>query len=211
MSGLTAGLIALLLPVWWGSLSRRWLQVPFWAIVAVLAVISRSWTHLSGELWAAWLLFGLVVGEVAFLGSLLVLGNRFVAVQRALTGAPRMIRAHAHYPAGMLYYALVALSEELVVRVVLQAGVLGGGPIAVLVTSFAFAAVHWRPGQGWLSAEIVDLFLFSCLMGVCFDLTHSLPLVVAAHLVRNLNAAYVRRMTVDRSQVADPGVHCQEA
>lgn len=211
MSGLEAGLIALLLPVWWGSLAQRWLQVPFAALVVALAIVSRSWAQISGELWVAWLLAGLLVGEGAFLVSMALLGNRLVVVRRALASVPRMVRAHAHYPGAVLYYVMIALSEELIVRVVLQAGILGGGPIAVLVTSLAFAAVHWRPGQRWLSAELVDLFLFSCLMGACFDLTHSLPLVVAAHTVRNLNAAYVRRMTVDRSQVSDAGVQCQEA
>jgi len=211
VSGLEAALVGVMLPVWWGSLATRWLRVPFALLVLSLAYVSRSWEVVSLDRWGLWLAVGVAVGAVAFTASVALLGNPVAVVADSLRRLPDMFLAHARRPMAILYYLAVATSEEFIVRVTLQGAVLGGGAVAIAVTSLLFGAVHCRPGRGVLTLEMLDLLLFSCLMGVLFDVTHSLPLVVAAHAVRNLNAAYMRGTTLDTRRVADPGVHGQEA
>ena len=81
--------------------------------------------------------------------------------------------------------------EELVYRAFIQhnLGVAYGARIAVLISSFWFAAVHLQ------LAEFPGLFAFALVLGICFARTKRLGLSIVTHVAFNATALVVMALT----------------
>ena len=81
--------------------------------------------------------------------------------------------------------------EELVYRAFIQhnLGVAYGARIAVLISSFWFAAVHLQ------LAEFPGLFAFAVVLGICFARTKRLGLSIVTHVAFNATALVVMALT----------------
>ena len=81
--------------------------------------------------------------------------------------------------------------EELVYRAFIQhnLGVAYGARIAVLISSFWFAAVHLQ------IAEFPGLFAFALVLGICFARTKRLGLSIVTHVAFNATALVVMALT----------------
>ena len=81
--------------------------------------------------------------------------------------------------------------EELVYRAFIQhnLGVAYGARVAVLISSFWFAAVHLQ------LAEFPGLFAFALVLGICFARTKRLGLSIVTHVAFNATALVVMALT----------------
>ena len=81
--------------------------------------------------------------------------------------------------------------EEIVYRAFIQhnLGVAYGARIAVLISSFWFAAVHLQ------LAEFPGLFAFAVVLGICFARTKRLGLSIVTHVAFNATALVVMALT----------------
>ncbi len=137
------------------------------------------------------LLLALAVGHLAFAASLLLSQRSWRAARGGLVASlARVYRPGAGGTA--LFYLLLALAEELLLRV-LPLGLWGAGWGTVCGSALVFAALHvWRPGRRGLPLpQLLDLFLFGCVLAALY-LAWGDPWTPAlAHALRNLAVAKV--------------------
>lgn len=91
-----------------------------------------------------------------------------------------------------VHYLAVAAGEETFYRMGLQSGLLGDALPAVLAVAVAFVVVHQVGRRELVIVNVLELLVFACLLGWAYAVTHSLPLVIGAHALRNIGIVLVR-------------------
>lgn len=84
--------------------------------------------------------------------------------------------------------AFVPIGEELLFRGFLQSWIrkILGQPWAILITSVAFAGVHFSVSQGIINIELIaSLFVLSCILGLLYEWRGSLWAPIALHATFN--------------------------
>lgn len=164
----------------------------------VLLVLAIWWAARTGlftrHLWSPVdLLFGLVLGHALFLLSLLITHQHLGDVLRHgldISGITAFLKIS---PELAFRFAGVCIIEELVYRVAAQDILitrLGHPMMAIMITAIFFCVLHEHFFRnGWTCA--MEFLLFSLVIGVVYYYTYSLTIVALAHLVRNLESAYL--------------------
>lgn len=90
-------------------------------------------------------------------------------------------------------FAFGAISEEILVRGVIQTGVVSFlGPLAgIIITSLIFTAMHFR----YLKKPVLisGVFILSLILGTLYNFTGTLWSSIWAHFLYNLGSAYLAK------------------
>ena len=136
---------------------------------------------------------GLALGHLLFLLSLLITHQHLGDVVEHgldITGITGFLKLS---PELVFRFAGVCIIEELVYRAAAQDILIyriGHPAPAIIITALFFCVLHQHFFRnGWTCA--VEFFLFSLVIGMVYYYTHSLTIVALAHLVRNLESAYL--------------------
>ncbi|MCU0663522.1 MAG: CPBP family intramembrane metalloprotease [Myxococcota bacterium] len=172
---------------------RLWLAV----VLAFALLLATSTTHLLWR-WPPWwaVLLCFPAGHLSFGFSLLItrMSWRF-----ATHGTLASLR-YLYQPFGletMAFYFLIALSEEILFRVV-PLTLFGASWWTILGTALLFAAVHALDGRHRAVILLLDMLLFGLAMGWLFAFLPSPWPLVLIHFLRN---ACVAKVFVAKSDV----------
>lgn len=147
-----------------------------------LDIIVFKPSHLPKEI-----IWGILAGQILFIFSVLVTTLSFKITFNYLKKVVFLASYYLKSWRSAAFYLTAAFFEEVVWRVSVQS-LLGYSYPAILITSLLFTADHWKKTK---FIELFELFLFSCILGVCFYKTHSLILIVIIHAIRNVNSEYL--------------------
>lgn len=147
-----------------------------------------------------WVILGLVAGHVIF-GISLMFSHRSLDTLgdiAAYVVDPRPLGRFLGQSPRQLFACLdVSLIEELIYRVAAQGALViltGNTSVAIAVTALVFSMVH----RHFFYNHVVDSFeflAFSLLLGVLYQVSGSLMLVVMIHTVRNFEIVYFDHAT----------------
>ncbi len=163
-----------------------------------LVILAIWWTFQAGlftrALWSPLdITLGLVLGHLLFGVSLFITHRHVGDVARHFVDARGMVAFVKATPELMVRFAGVCVIEELVYRAGAQDMLMHrtGSPfVAIVVTALCFCVLHQHFFQnGWACA--LEFLLFSLIIGMVYYHTYSLTIVTLAHLIRNVESAYL--------------------
>lgn len=163
-----------------------------YALVSMLLVIlvSGSYKLLSSDQHVFLnLVGGLLGGQLMFFLSLLITTQSFAAAFQ-LIKLPIYALAEILKPFS-LRYAGISVLEELVWRGSVQRS-LGSNLFSIGLVALVFSLAH-TPKTNHHRPVLVDLFIFSTLLGIIFAVTDSIYLVIAIHTIRNINLTVMKK------------------
>lgn len=141
----------------------------------------------------AYMLGGLVIGHVVFVGSLLVIHQCVSDAREVLLGFRAIGEFVVESPVVLSRYVGVAITEEIIYRAAAQetlVSVLGNPWAGIAITAVLFSVVHAHFFRNAFSQSF-EFILFAVLLGVLYWLTGSLIFVIAIHAIRNIEIAYL--------------------
>jgi len=139
---------------------------------------------------------GILSGQLLFFLSLVLVNLSVKKAWNAIKSCQGFIRYYFNFRV-FLYYLVVSGFEEILWRATIQK-LLGETLKAIVITSLFFALGHLRKSKTVYVMDFLDIFLLSCLLGSLFLATHSIYLVTAAHMVRNINLSFLQKVKLLR-------------
>ncbi len=136
---------------------------------------------------------GLLIGHVIFACSLLITHGVWRDAAAHFVQVGPFLRFLVEAPMIMLRFITVSITEEIIYRAAAQPLLTAwtGRPLlSIVIVALAFAVVH----KHFLRNPVVqsgEFLAFSLLLGGLYYWTNSLSLVVAVHVLRNLESLYL--------------------
>lgn len=133
---------------------------------------------------------GLLGGQLVFIISMFLVNRPRRELWELVKPLGKWIRYYLNLDI-MVRYLIISAYEELLWRGSIQY-LLGNSIIAIFATSAFFLLRHLGSAHEFYPSELLELFLFSCFLGLVFFYTRSMCLITIIHATRDINLSYLR-------------------
>jgi membrane protease YdiL (CAAX protease family) len=185
-----------------GSILLPLHRPPVWFGLGLI-MLAGSYTSLLQAPQPGHIILGLFLGHNLVIMSLCIVRLSLQPVQWTLRLIPDLLATYATRVDVVIRYLLVAIYEECLWRGTIQSR-LGTSPGAIILTSVLFTLAHLNKRRTVCLAELIDLFLFSAILGCLFAGFNALYLVILVHLIRNVDLSYLGRVVAHPAVEASP-------